>query len=454
MATTVLPTDVSQRLGQQVGFSGAFGGGAFQTYLNNNPQAKAQYDKLYQDELAKINAPQSITQYNSNQVQNPQLPVNAEFTPVEQQAQANELTNTNSFNTNSQTVSEQGIGNVQAPTIQGTNASASQVDETTALTGFDDSKGKYEASLNGTNTPQATAQQGQVNEKATVQGQLKDLTNFGPGDVPAWAKGAITNANEASAARGMGASSIGSAAIAAAIQQAALPIAAADANTYFQMDLANLNNAQQTELLNTQLRQQSMLSDQSATNASKQFNAASEAQTQQFMASLVTGIKLQNAQLSTSVSTFNAAEANKIAAQNAGNQIAVDEFNNQQLLAVRQFNAQLESQRNQFNSQMQYAIDQSNVNWRRSINTSNTVTANAANQANVQNRFNMSQTAMNNLWQQFRDEAAWIFQSSENAQDRAFNAAQAANNRDLVSSNNDTNLAMNLGATAVSWLLK
>ena len=74
---------------------------------------------------------------------------------------------------------------------------------------------------------------------------------------------------------------------------------------------------------------------------------------------------------------------------------------------MAQFNANLENQREQFNTKNSILIDQSNVVWRRQINTQNTALQNAANQMNVMNRFNMSQTALNNMWQQFRDNEFW-----------------------------------------------
>jgi hypothetical protein len=266
---------------------------------------------------------------------------------------------------------------------------------------------QVQASTIGDTTPQATAAQGAVTSQATVQGQFKQLMDFEPGEVPQWAKGAVATAQDALASRGLGGSSIAAGTITAALSQAALPIASQDAQTYFQMDMANLQNEQQTKLTNLQAKQQSLLTDTAALNAAKQFNATNEMQVRQFQATLVAQIQEQNATRTTSIS----------------------QFNSDQDAAVKKFNAEMLNQRQLFEAQSRFAIDQSNVLWRRSINTANTAAINAANQYNVTNRFNISQTALNNVWQQWRDTASWAFQSSENAANRSFNIAVAANNR-------------------------
>jgi hypothetical protein len=105
---------------------------------------------------------------------------------------------------------------------------------------------------------------------------------------------------------------------------------------------------------------------------------------------------------------------------------------------------------------MQFAIDQSNVLWRRAVNESNTAAQNAANQTNVQNRFNMSQVSQNNLWQAWRDEASWLFQSSEREIDRQYNIAMSATNReaaaDAAADAQKAQLYQQLGSFALNLL--
>ena len=87
---------------------------------------------------------------------------------------------------------------------------------------------------------------------------------------------------------------------------------------------------------------------------------------------------------------------------------------------------------------MQSTINQSNVAWRRQINTSNTATQNAANQANAQALLGLTQNSLNNLWQLYRDQAAWAMQISENRAERAHNGAMLSAQIDANASLYDT----------------
>ena len=330
---------------------------------------------------------------------------------------------------------------------------------------------QYQA-VTGATVPQATAAQGTVSQpmvaaqeditalppEATVQGQLANISQAIQQSVdegkplPAYAQGAKRIVDAAMQQRGLSASSIAAEALAQGIVNASIPIAKADADTYKQaifanlnnrqqaaltnaqaylrMDMQNLSNRQQTSLANVQLRQQVLLSDQSASNAALQFNARSQAQTDQFFASLSAQIDTNNAQRTDAMNKYAVAEQNKVTAQNANNKIAVDQANAQRETAINQFNAQLKDQRERFNIENQRIIDQSNVTWRRQINTANTASINAANQTDAQNLLQISNFALSSLWQQWRDEASWINQSSENAKDRAHNIAMAALDRE------------------------
>jgi len=439
------PKYLSEQVAKDLGYSGDFGTGGVATWLGS--QGKDVQDKY----LANINqgggkasglysiennplVNQSLPQLTASQVQNPQLPVGGELVPQLQSVNANELMPQGNSEVNPTGANVAAATPVTTPQYEASTAQAATTDPNAATAGLDPNAQTYTATTISGQTPQAVTGQMVVDPMATVQGQLDKLyADFDGGATPPWARAALQVANEEMAARGMGKSSIGAAAMVTAVQKQAINIAAADASTYFQADMATFNAATQAELLNTQLRQQSLLSDQSAENAAKQFNASSIGQLQQFQAQLVAQIQSQNADRITAISQFNAAEVNKTAAQNAANSIAVDTFNEQQKNQVNQFNAQVQSQREQFNAQMRFAIDQSNVLWRREINTANTASINAAAQSNVQNLFNMSQIAQNNLWQAWRDEASWAWQSQENATSRNFQLAYAANNQQFQS---------------------
>ena len=92
-------------------------------------------------------------------------------------------------------------------------------------------------------------------KQATVKGQLESLMeDFEGGNTPAWAAGAIRNANSVMAQRGLSASSMAGQAVLQAAMESALPIAQADANTRAQFESQNLSNRQQVALFAAQQR--------------------------------------------------------------------------------------------------------------------------------------------------------------------------------------------------------
>jgi len=295
---------------------------------------------------------------------------------------------------------------------------------------------------------QAVAAQGTVSSLSTVQGQLANMLeqlNTPGSDLPPWAAPAVRKVNAIMNQRGLGSSSMASAAITSSIYEAALPIAAEDAKRYAAIDLTNLNNKQQAVLqnatvyaamdkanldarmnaatinaksflsidlanlteqnkvnmLNYQGRMQDLLADQSAVNAADQFNAKSSTQVMEFFAEL--GSQIENA--------------------NKTREAAMNQFNTSESNSMSKFNAQLQDQRSKFNAQMGAQIEQANANWRRNINTANTELQNETNRINAQNLLGLSVSAQDQLWQRYRDEASWIVASSESQADRAHKVA-------------------------------
>jgi len=372
---------------------------------------------------------QNLTQYMANQAVNPVVNSSETLTPVLQQ------TDTASLNATGQLLAasdKNTIASGAIPTVAPQQITAAQ-NTTNPSSIVNPAAGQYTAAQTG--SAQGTAAKQVVNASTdTVSGQLANLYGSmvdanGNTVTPPWAQAAVATVNDTLAARGLQVnSSIGAGAITAAVQASAINIAAADASTYFQANTNSFNAAQQTSLQNTQNYQQSLLSNQAAENAAAQFNAQSATQVQEFTANLVSTIADQNAARIQAAATAN---------QN------VDE-------AAQQFNATTEFQRSQFNAQNQFAIDQSNVLWRRQLNTANTAAVNAANQVNVQNAFNLSTTAMNNLWTQFNDEASWAFTASEDQKNRDYNLAVISNNQSFVQSNSGNTFTSAIGALASS----
>ena len=187
-----------------------------------------------------------------------------------------------------------------------------------------------------------------------------------------------------------------------------LTAAVQNSKSFLNLDMANLTNDQQAKTLSYQSKLQSLLTDAAAQNAASQFNAKNQDQVDQFYKSL--GAQIQ------------AANANRVAAQ--------DQFNVDQANSVRKFNNEMESERDKFNAEMSLLIDQSNVVWRRGINTTSNAEQNRVNQVNAQNLLDLTTSAQNQLWNRYRDEAAWLIQQREAREARAHQAAlQAQQNK-------------------------
>jgi len=323
------------------------------------------------------------------------------------------------------------------------------------------------------NQAQATAQTEELDQKATVQYQLSELfKSLEEGtSLPAWAAPAVRNVNAIMAQRGLGSSSMAAAAITQAVYESAIPIAKLDADKYgtiqlqnlnnkqqatlqnamtfasmdkanldarlnaavnnaksfLSVDLQNLDNQQKTNTINYQSKMQALLTDAAAQNASAQFNAKSENQLQEFFAELDAQIQQSN--------------SNREAAQR--------QFNVDQTNAMKRYVEGLNDQREQFNRNMQTQIDQSNAVWRRNINTANTAAQNEANRVNALNLLNTSQSALNALWQRYRDEAAWAFTATESAKQRdhqiALTAMEVSAQTDLYEQKNEDDMYSALG---------
>lgn len=293
----------------------------------------------------------------------------------------------------------------------------------------------------------AQAQTEQLDERATVQFQIgelfKSLEEGKP--PPAWAAPAVRKVTAMMAQRGLGASSMAAAAIQQSIMESGIPIASADAARYAAIQTQNLNNKQQTALQNAmtyaamdkanlsarlqtavnnaqsflkmdvqnltgeqqlqtidlQSRFQKLVSDSAQENAVRQFNAKSEMQVDQFYAEM--GVQIDNA------------NSNRLA--------AIREFNADSENTGSRFLTQVQAARDTFDSKLSAEIDQSNAVWRRNINTANTTTQNETNRINAANLLNISQEQLNKLWQEYRDDASWIYNSVENAAQRAHQIA-------------------------------
>ena len=195
-------------------------------------------------------------------------------------------------------------------------------------------------------------------------------------------------------------------------------LAAQNAQAFLQMDMTNLSNEQQANVMKAQNQQQVLLSDTAAKNASLQFGAANEQQTQQFMASLGVQVEQYNSSSNAAREQFNATAKDRAAAIDAGNELQAASLQAQLDTDVAKFNEQQDFNRDQWNAANAQAVEQSNVQWRRQANLSDTAAQNSANQQNAQISYNLTSQEQTQLWQQLRDEAAYIRQNFENEQQR------------------------------------
>jgi len=169
-----------------------------------------------------------------------------------------------------------------------------------------------------------------------------------------------------------------------------------NAQNFLQMDMSNLSNLQQAAMFKSQQNVQALFTDQAAENAAEQFNATSENQTQQFFNNLAS-----------QTNQFNASQAN-----------AMQQFNVNEANALLEFNADLQSAREMFNAQNYLTVAQANAQWRQSVQTMNTAAINASNMEYAKQVNNISQAALDTIWQRDRDIMDYAWRSAESSLDR------------------------------------
>ena len=297
-------------------------------------------------------------------------------------------------------------------------------------------------------TEQIQAATATPSEKATVKGQLEELTaNFDMNNPPAWAAGALRGVQAQLQKRGLGASSIAGQALIQGALESALPIAQADAQTQAQFESQNLSNRQQRAMLAAQQR---------ATFIGQEFDQAFQARVQNsarigdianmnFTAEQ--NIAMEN---SRAVNTMNLnnlsnrqamvmAEASALANLDMANlsnaqQAAVQ--NAQNFLQLDMANLSNEQQTSLFNAQainQSILTDQAATNAARQFNatTQNQVDQFMSSLANQVSQFNATQTNAQNQ-----------FNAGELNTVARFNA-EVANQRDQFNAQNQLAIAQN-----------
>ena len=184
---------------------------------------------------------------------------------------------------------------------------------------------------------QESAAQGEVTKEMTTQGQLDQLlTNFDAGSPPAWAAASMRAAAAALNARGLGASSLAGQAIIQATMEAAVPIAAADAQVYQQMGLQNLSNRQATAVLAAQQRAAFLGQEFDQAFETRVKNAAKIGEIANMNFTAEQQIALENARLTQQMEITNLTNEQAVIMANAATQASMDvaNLNNRQMAAV------------------------------------------------------------------------------------------------------------------------
>lgn len=200
----------------------------------------------------------------------------------------------------------------------------------------------------------AEFKEGKIEAQDTVQGQLTSLMASFDDGTPSWAAGAMRAANAAMAARGLGSSSMASAAVVQAAMESALPIAVQDADAFRSMKLDNLGRQQQIALTNAAAQQgvklQNFTAEQTAMlqNSQNAFSLqtqnlsnmqAAVIATAQIKASLQ-GKNLDNLQQANLAEAARYAEVNNLNLNNRQQALLQDSLNNTQVTLANLSNKQ------------------------------------------------------------------------------------------------------------------
>jgi hypothetical protein len=287
-----------------------------------------------------------------------------------------------------------------------------------------------------------------VKPDMTVQGQLdKLLVDFDSGNPPAWAASSMRNANAVLAARGLGASSLAGQAVIQATLEAAVPLAAQDAQTVAALELQNLSNRQQIAVLTAQQRAAFLGQKFDQSFQARVLNASRVADIANLNFTAEQQIAMENARLAQTVDLANlsndqaivmakAAQMANLESTNLNNrqqsalqnaqaflQLDLTNLNNQQQTALfnaekviqslftdtaaenaaKQFNAasqvqvqqfydSLSTQVGQFNVTQKNAMEQFNVSQENALSQFNAQQSNAMQQFNAQNRLIVDQS--------------------------------------------------------------
>ena len=152
--------------------------------------------------------------------------------------------------------------------------------------------------------------------------------------------------------------------------------AVTNAKAFLDMDMQNVRLDQEAEIINTQERIDVILSDQGEINAARRFDAEQQNDFSKFYDELGVSVQKHRSEQLNLIKRFNAGELNDGA----------------------EFAAEMEDSRQRFYSEMQYQIDLDNAKWRQNVAETNTEMQFEAATEDVRNGLDLSQEAMNQMW--------------------------------------------------------
>ena len=215
-----------------------------------------------------------------------------------------------------------------------------------------------------------------------IEGLLEGMES---GEIPLWAKPAVSAVNQMLAQRGLSASTVGRDNLFNAVIQAAMPIASQNAQTIKESAMQQVGIEAQAEQTNAQLRQQTALS-----NADKVFNLNMK----QFDVDVQT--ELANKKFLQTTSLTEVSNDQQAMIQNAVNQTQLDlaNLNTQEKLAVRNADAFLNMNLTNLNNEQQGKVLESQQEQQRLL--SNQAATNASLQFNAtsENQTNQFMTGL------------------------------------------------------------
>ena len=149
-----------------------------------------------------------------------------------------------------------------------------------------------------------------------------------------------------------------------------------NAKAFLEMDLKNLTNEQQAAMINKQDRTQALFEDSKIINAQRLFTAEQQNEFTKFYDELNSQIERHNSTEVNNLKKFNAGEVNDMAVANA----------------------ELQNNREKFYQEMQYNIDTANAKWRQEVTLKQFETTWDAISTDIKNSLDISTEAQNRIW--------------------------------------------------------